>query len=78
VVKYLLVNKVNIDAKAPNGATALMFAARGGHMETAKLLIWEVADVNIETDRGETAMMWALQAKNTDIAKLLQQAGAKK
>ena len=78
VVKYLLDNRVDIDARAPNGATALMFASRGGHMETAKLLIWQVADVTIETDRGETAYMWAMESKNTDIAKLLQQAGAKK
>jgi ankyrin repeat protein len=55
-----------------------MVAARGGHFETAKLLIWQVADVNVETDRGDTALKWALETKNTDIAKLLQQAGAKR
>ena len=54
-----------------------MMAARGGHLETVKLLLWEVANPNLKTDSGGTALNWAMKAGNTDIADLLKQAGAK-
>jgi hypothetical protein len=54
-----------------------MMAARGGHFDTVKLLLWEVADPNIRSESGATALAWALKAGNTEIADLLRQAGAK-
>ena len=54
-----------------------MMAARGGHFDTVKLLLWEVADPNIKSESGATALQWALKEGNTDIAALLKQAGAK-
>ena len=73
----MLAKGAEIDAQAPNGATALMIASRQGHLETVRLLLWEDSDPQIRTDSGATALQWALKAGNSEIAKLLQQAGAK-
>jgi len=53
-----------------------MMAARDGHLETVKLLLWEVANPNIKSESGATAMAWARKAGNTEITSLLKQAGA--
>ena len=60
VVQYFLDNEANIDAVSPNGISALMMATRGGHFDTVKLLLWEVADPNLKSNSGETALGWAL------------------
>ena len=54
-----------------------MMAARDGHFDTVRLLLWEVADPNIKSESGATALGLARKAGNTEIADLLQQAGAK-
>jgi len=77
VCRFLLGKGAEIDAQAPNGATALMIASRQGHLETVRLLLWEDSDPRIRTDGGATALQWALKAGNSEIAKLLTQAGAK-
>ncbi len=76
VCKYLLQKGANIDALSLNGTTPLMMAVRGGNIETARLLLWEVADAKIKNDAGATALQWALKSGHTDLAALLRQAGA--
>lgn len=78
VCRYLLSKQASVDARAPNGATALMIASRQGSEELVKLLLAAGADPNIESDRGGTPLGWALKAGNTDIGELLKKAGAKK
>ncbi len=76
MVRYLLENGAEIEAKAPNGATALMFAARQGHIEVVKVLLARSASATVQAGRGATALKWALQTQNSDIAALLRKAGA--
>ena len=51
VVKLLLGAKADIDAKADNGATALMMAASEGHIDIVKLLLEAKADVNCQRQK---------------------------
>jgi hypothetical protein len=65
------------NAATENGMTALIVAAKGGHMEIVKLLLANRADPNKRLDSGETALDIALRAENTDIGDLLLRAGGK-
>jgi ankyrin repeat protein len=77
VAKYLLDNRAEVNARAPNGITPLMAAVRNGHLDTAKLLLSQGADPSAKNDAGGTALQWALKGGNTDLAQVLKQAGAK-
>jgi hypothetical protein len=76
VVKYLIGKGASKDALAPNGYTALMLAARNGHMESTIVLLYGDADVGIKAPGGETALSIATAKKNEDLVKLLKRAGA--
>jgi ankyrin repeat protein len=78
VCRFLVAKQANVDARAPNRATALMIASRQGSEDIVKLLLAAGADANAEADRGGTPLSWALKAGNTDIGDLLKKAGAKK
>jgi len=71
--------KAGADVNAPseNGTTPLIAAARGGHLEVAKLLLANKADPNRALESGETALDIALKNQNTDIGALLRSAGGK-
>jgi ankyrin repeat protein len=55
--------------------TALMHAARQGHVEIAKLLLAKGAEVNVKTDEG-TPLTMAASGGHPQIVKLLLDAGA--
>ena len=76
VINYLLAKDVDRNALAPNGYTALMLAARGGHMEASIALLYADADVGIKGPTGETALSIATAKKNEELVKLLKRAGA--
>lgn len=76
VVKLLIVNRVDVDAKTETGWTALMFAATWNYNAGLQLLIFAGADVNAKNDDGETALMKATGGKHTEIAELLKLNGA--
>lgn len=78
VCRFLVAKQASVDARAPNGATALMIASRQGHEEIVRLLLKGGADPNVETDRGGTALEWAAKAGNTVIADALRKAGARR
>lgn len=77
VVKYLLTKDAKKDALAPNGYTSLMLAARGGHLDSAIVLLYADADVGIKGPAGETALSIArARNNNEEMVKLLKRAGA--
>jgi len=76
VINYLLSKDVSKDALAPNGYTALMLAARNGHLQAAIALLYADADVGIKGPAGETALSIATAKKNEELVKLLKRAGA--
>ena len=76
VVKYLILKGAQKDALAPNGYTALMLAARGGHIAAATALLYEDADLGIKGPAGETALGIAIGRKDEEMVKLLKRAGA--
>mgnify|MGYP001205220076 CR=1 FL=1 len=77
VVKYLITKGANKDALAPNGYTALMLAARNGHLEAATALLYADADLGIRGPKGETALSIAMvKINNEEMVKLLKRAGA--
>src|SRR5687768_11293740 len=58
------------------GLTPLVFAAREGDIESAKLLIAAKADVNQTTEYGWTPLLVAVNNRNYQLAKLLLDSGA--
>lgn len=73
VLRFLLDQGAMIDAPAPNGATALMLTARGGHIAALKLLLERGANPALRTDSGGSALDWAEAANHTEAANLLRQ-----
>ena len=58
------------------GLTPLVFAAREGDIESAKLLIAAKANVNQQTEYGWTPLLTAVNNRNYQLAKLLVENGA--
>ncbi len=61
----------------PGGFTPLLYAARQGCLECAKLLVAAGADVDLTDPDGVTPLLSALLNAHFDIAKYLLEAGAK-
>lgn len=76
IVKRLLGAGAQVDARADNGATALMLAARGGYLAIVEQLLDAGADVCLRSDRGLTALGWALANDRAEVASRLRRAGA--
>ena len=59
-IQNLIDAGVDVNAKGPNGVTALMKAIESGHLDVVKILLAaEGIDVNAQNDRGTTALMYA-------------------
>ena len=58
------------------GSTAILFAARSGDVESARLLIAAGADVNDSLPDGASALIVAAHSGNSGVAKLLLEKGA--
>jgi len=74
VLQSLISRGAPVDALAPNGATALMLAARSRSIEAVRVLLRARADARLRGRDGETAVDWALKAGNTDAAALIRAA----
>ena len=62
---------------SPSGAmTPLLFAAREGHSEMARLLVDSKADLNLPSANGTTALVVAIINNHIQLARYLLQAGA--
>ena len=70
--------KAELDTADKAGWTALMYAARGGHLDVARLLLERGASVNASNSKGWTALMFAswLPTPNERLVRCLMQAGA--
>jgi len=69
----LLSAGAEVNALAPNKSTALMLAARNGHIDVVRrLLKLPEVDLDLVNDAGLTADNWALQNSNSDIADLIR------
>jgi len=68
--------KVNINGKAWDGATAAWMSARYGHVDTIHLLIKKQADLNQPNNRGETPAWIAAQNGHANVIQALAEAKA--
>lgn len=71
VVKLLLANKADVNAREFGGFTPLLSAVLAGHTDIAELLLASGADVKAGDDSGQTALHWAAGYGLKDMAALL-------
>jgi len=68
----IIKNNINpIDKQNIHGFTALMVAAKNGHIEIVKILLQSGANPNITDNSNKTAYMYALDTNNTELINLL-------
>ena len=74
----ILINrgKVNINAKQNQQITALMLAAKSGHLEIVNLLISNGANLNVMDSQRWTALCFAVDANHGHVARSLLEAGS--
>lgn len=78
VAKFLVAQRVNINAQDPNGTTALMWAAYRGHEDIVSFLVSKGADLSIRRDDGDTVLDIARKWKQRGILKDLQEEVARR
>ena len=78
VVGILLDRGARVNAMDAKGDTALICAARAGHVEAARVLIDAGADVDMVNMKGESAFSLALARADTPLADLLLEQGAQR
>ena len=76
MLRNLLNRGVPIDQRDALGASALHWAALGGHGETVKLLLSRRADVRARNRAQGTSLHWAAKSKNRITTDLLLSHGA--
>lgn len=76
IVKLLLKNKADINAKDKEGETPLLAALAGGHAGLGELLVNKGAIVDIKTKKGWTPLHFAASLGDEDLARLLVEKGA--
>lgn len=75
-VLEMLNQGVDINVHAPfGGPTALIVAARFGHVAIVEALLERGAEVNAEDDYGQTALYFAKKNSKTRVIELLEAAG---
>ena len=65
-VRSLLERGADVEARDPTGATALVAAAYGNHLEAARLLVEAGADVNAKDDTQQSAYLIATSEVGDD------------
>lgn len=70
--------ELNIDQVDHSGDTALILAAKHGHINSVKTLLKQQANVNLSNDQKDdyTALLWAVQHGHIEIAQMLLHHGA--
>ena len=72
----LLAGGADVNAKDPDGWTALISACREGHSKVVKELLEAGADVQVKDKNGWTPLMWAAASGHHNIVDLLVEKGA--
>ena len=76
IVRYLLAQRMNPDAKDRIGDTPLQIAAYNGYAEIAEQLLQAGANVNTANNYGITPLLNAIFNQQYDVARFLVQNGA--
>ena len=76
IVRLLVANKAEIDARAPYGMTALMLAAREGQEDAVKALLLLGADASLKNSEDMTAAHIARRADKEGIVEMIRSQGA--
>lgn len=71
VVSELLARGADVNARAPNGATPLMMAAREGHEGLARTLLEAGANPRLQSDWGDSALTMAMRYDHLRLAKMI-------
>jgi ankyrin repeat protein len=71
MVKYLVDEGANVNARDKDGETLLHHAAIMGKFNTARVLLQCKADVNAKNNRGMTALHYATDFDHRDLMELL-------
>ena len=75
-MRSLIEHRVNVNATAPDGTTALAWAVNRDDVESVELLIRAGASVNAATDYGVTPLSLACTNRNAGLVERLLKAGA--
>lgn len=69
----------DVNSRANNGFTALIWSVLGNYEHIAKILLIEEygVDINAKDNKGWTALKWAIRGSYPELAKLLRSHGAK-
>ena len=76
VAAVLAQGHIDMNERAPEGMTALMYAAQVGHSDVISMLVDNGADVSVLSDAGLTALMFSAQTGHLASAVLLVKAGS--
>ena len=75
-VRTLISEGVDVDARRPDGVTALLWAAHRDDLETAEFLLAAHADANAADDHGVTPLIRAAENASPTLVNRLLDAGA--
>ena len=75
-VRALLDEGLDVNARHPDGSTALLWAAYYGDADTVGLLLAAGADANAANEYGEAPLSLAARNRNAAVAATLLEAGA--
>ena len=76
IAALLIAKGANVDARAPNGQTALILAVKLGKIDLVQLLIESKANKDLKDSDGVTALGHAKKLDHPDTIKYLQKVGA--
>ena len=65
-----------VNEKDKGGKTALIGAARGGHLKVVEYLVKYGANIDLKDNLGRTALMWAARYGHVEVVKYLLENGA--
>ena len=76
VIKFLIANGADVNARRKDGESAVSEAVFNGHIDAARFLIASGANINNVGAEGHTPLHWAALHGNVDAATLLMERGA--
>ncbi len=76
LLAWVITKQPKLDARAPNGQTALMLAAKNGNLGFVRQLIEADADMDLADSDGKTAIGLAKASGHREVVDYLRSAGA--